>query len=142
MLYCRHHSPGLAGYAIIYAVRGVRHLLARYRGQSDRRTTLAEDCTESGRISTVDLGSNNGTLRDDQVAMEQAHREERAEAERRHQELMATLTAVLERSGHSAPADQSALIGQLQRRIAKLEAEVARLRNGDGANPTHGSAGE
>jgi len=41
------------------------------------------------------------------------------------------LTAVLERNGHSAPPDQSAVIEDLQQRVAELEAENARLRNGD-----------
>ena len=72
MLYCRRYSPGLAGYAIIYAVRGVRYLLARYRKQNDRRHAMAtEDSTESARVSPSDWetieetrmeeGKDNGT---------------------------------------------------------------------------------
>ena len=64
--------------------------------------------------------------------------EERAEAERRHHEMMAVLTgtitaltAILERNGHSAPTDQTAAIEQLQKRVTELEAEIALLRNGD-----------
>ncbi len=50
MLYCRRYSPGLAGYAIIYAARGVRHLLARYRSRRDRRCARLEKCTKAERV--------------------------------------------------------------------------------------------
>ena len=56
--------------------------------------------------------------------------------------LTGTIAAILDRNGHSAPTDQSAVIEELQRRVAELETENARLRSDDGGNPTLGSAGE
>jgi hypothetical protein len=53
--------------------------------------------------------------------------------------MMTALIALLERNGH-ASSDQSELIGQLQRRIADLEAENARLKNDSGENPSHAPA--
>ena len=73
----------------------------------------------------------------DQRDRRRARAEERAEAERRHHEMMtaltgtiAALTALLERNGQSS--NQSELVEQLRSRIDELEAENARLRNGDG----------
>ena len=74
---------------------------------------------------------------EDRAEAERVRREERAEAERRHHEMMtaltgtiAALTALLERNGHASP-DQSELVERLRQRIADLEAENVRLRNGD-----------
>lgn len=49
MLYHKQYGPGLAGYLIIYAARGVRHLLAYYRNQRDRRRARSEGCAEAER---------------------------------------------------------------------------------------------
>ena len=84
-------------------------MLTYYFDQRDRRRARAEDRAEAERV----------------------RREERADAERRHHEMMTALIAILERNGHTPP-EQSRAIEQLQRRIAELEAENARLRNGDG----------
>ncbi len=80
-----------------------------------------------------DLAAAERIRREEREAVEQARREEREAAERRHQEMMTALIALMERNGH-ASADQSAVIEQLQRRIAELEAEIASLRNGDVAS--------
>lgn len=95
------YLEGAAYIAIVLAVLGVPQLLTHYFDRRDRRR-------------------------------------DRAESERRHHEMMAALTgtitaltAILERNGHSAPLDQSAVIEDLQQRVAELEAENARLRNGD-----------
>ena len=101
------------------AVFGVPQLLTYYLDRRDRRRDRREERAEA----------------------ERARQEERAEAERRHLETMTALTgmitaltAILERNGHNAPADQSAVIERLQQRIAELEAEMALLRNGDAAS--------
>ena len=105
-------------------------MLTYYLDHRDRRRDRQEERAEAERARREDL-----------AAVERIRREEREAAERRHQEMMAALIALMERNVHTS-ADQPAVIEQLQRRIAELEAEVARLRNGDGANPTHGSASE
>ena len=109
------YLEGAAYIAIVLAVLGVPQLLTYFFDQRDRRRTQAE---------------------------------ERADAERRHQEMMtaltgtiAALTAMLERNGHGS-SEQSAVIAQLQSRIAELEAENARLRNGNGSDPPHDAADE
>ena len=108
------YLEGAAYIAIVLAVFGVPQLLTYYLDRRDRR-------------------------RDRQ--------EERAEAERRHQETMTALmgtltalTAILERNGHSATSDQSGAIEELRQRVAELEAENARLRNGNDNTPSHDSA--
>lgn len=57
--------------------------------------------------------------------------------------MMTALIAMLDRNGHTSPG-QSTVIEQLQQRIAELEAENARLRNGDGdgSDAQHGAASE
>ncbi len=117
------YLEGAAYIAIVLAVLGVPQLLTHYFDRRDRR----RDRAEAERIRREDLAT-----------AEHARREEREAAERRHQEMMTALagtitalTAVLERNGHSAPPDQSAVIEDLQQRVAELEAENARLRNGD-----------
>ncbi|MYC33155.1 MAG: hypothetical protein F4X64_08270 [Chloroflexi bacterium] len=117
------YLEGAAYIAIVLAVLGVPQLLTHYFDRRDRRRDRAE--------------------------AERIRREEREAAERRHQEMMTALTgtitaltAVLERNGHSAPTDESPVIGELQRRVAELEAENARLRNGKRDNPPDSSASE
>lgn len=113
------YLEGAAYIAIVLAVFGVPQLLTYYLDRRDRRRDRREERAEA----------------------ERARQEERAEAERRHLETMTALTgmitaltAILERNGHNAPADQSAVIERLQQRIAELEAEMALLRNGDAAS--------
>ena len=132
------YLEGAAYVAIVLAVFGVPQLISYYFDRRDRRRDRQEERAEAERVRREDLAT-----------AEQARREEREAAERRHQETMTALmgtltalTAVLERNGHSAPTDQSAVIEQLQRRVAELETESARLRNGNGNNPPHGSASE
>ena len=50
---------------------------------------------------------------------------------------IAALTAMLERNGRAAP-EQYRVVEQLQQRIAELEAENERLRNGNGGTSPHG----
>lgn len=116
------YLEGAAYIAIVLAVFGVPQLLTYYLDRRDRRRERREERAEA----------------------ELVRREERAEAERRHQETMtaltgmiAALTAILERNGHSAPADQSAVIEPLQQRIAELEAEITLLRDGNGSSQPH-----
>ncbi len=109
------YLEGAAYIAIVLAVFGVPQLLTYYLDRRDRRRERREDRAEA----------------------ERARREERAEAERRHHEMMTALIAILERNGHSAPADQSAVIERLQQRIAELEAEIALLRDGNGSSQSH-----
>ena len=101
------------------AVFGVPQLLTYYLDRRDRRRERREERADAERV----------------------RQEERAEAERRHHETMTALTgmiaalsAILERNGHYAPSDQSAVIERLQRRIAELETEIAFLRNDDAAS--------
>lgn len=117
------YLEGAAYIAIVLAVLGVPQLLTHYFDRRDRRRDRAET--------------------------ERIRREEREAAERRHQEMMTALTgtitaltAVLERNGHSVPPDQSAVIEDLQQRVAELEAENARLRNGNGDNLPHSSGSQ
>ena len=105
------YLEGAAYIAIVLAVFGVPQLLTYYLDRRDRR---------------------------------RERREERADAERRHHETMTALTgmitaltAILERNGHSAPTDQSAVIERLQQRIAELEAEITLLRDGNGSSQSH-----
>ena len=112
------YLEGAAYIAIVLAVLGVPQLLTYYFDQRDRRRARGEERAEAERI----------------------RREERCEAERRHQEMMTALIALMERNGN-ASLDQSGVIAQLQLRISELEAENARLRNGDGDLP-HVAAGE
>jgi len=100
----------------VLAVLGVPQLLSHYFDRRDRGRDRQEERAEAERL----------------------RREDRADAERRHQETMTALmgtltalTAVLERNGHDARTDQSAVIEELQRRVTELESENARLRNDD-----------
>ena len=110
------YLEGAAYIAIVLAVFGVPQLLTYYLDRRDRRRERREDRAETERI----------------------RREEREAAERRHQEMITALTgtiaAILERNGHSAPTDQSAVIEELQQRVAELETENASLRNVDAAD--------
>ena len=128
------YLAGAAYIAIVLAVFGVPQLLTYYLDRRDHR----RDRAEAERLRREDL-----------TTAERIRREEREAAERRHQEMMTALTgtitalaAILERNGHGAPADQSAAIEQLQRRIAELEAENAQLRNGNGDDPRRDSTSE
>ena len=123
------YLEGAAYIAIVLAVFGVPQLLTYYLDRRDRRRDRREERAETERVR-----------REERAETERVRREERAEAERRHHEMMTALIAILERNGHSAPADQSAVIEDLQRRIAELESENARLRNGSDGNPPHDSA--
>lgn len=121
------YLEGAAYIAIVLAVFGVPQLLSHYFDRRDRRRDRQEERAEAERVR-----------REDRELADQARREDRESAERRHQETMTALmgtltalTAVLERNGHSVPTDQSAVIEDLQYRIAELESENARLRNGD-----------
>ena len=124
------YLAGAAYIAIVLAVFGVPQLLTYYLDRRDRRRDRQEDRAEAERAR-----------REERAEAERLRREERAEAERRHHEMMTALTgtitaltAVLERNGHSTPTDQTAAIEQLRQRIVELEAENARLRNGDAAS--------
>ena len=118
------YLEGAAYIAIVLAVLGVPHMLTYYFERRERA--------------------------DDRAAAECRHQEERAErqrradqadAERRHLEMMTALVAIAERNGHPPPApaanpDASALIAQMQQRIADLENNVQELqhrRNGNGS---------
>ena len=126
--YCStlQYLEGAAYIAIVLAVFGVPQLLTYYLDRRDRRRDHREERAEAERV----------------------RREERADAERRHHEMMTALagtitalTAILERNGHTSP-EQSRVVEQLQQRIAELETENARLRNGNGGNPPHDAASE
>ena len=139
------YLAGAAYIAIVLAVFGVPQLLTYYLDRRDHR----RDRAEAERLRREDLTTAERIRREEREAAEQARREEREAAERRHQEMMTALTgtitalaAILERNGHGAPADQSAAIEQLQRRIAELEAENAQLRNGNGDDPRRDSTSE
>ena len=113
------YLEGAAYIAIVLAVFGVPQLLTYYLDRRDRRRDRREERAEAERV----------------------RREERADAERRHHEMMTALIALLERNGHASP-EQSAVIGQLQSRIAELEAENARLRDNKNGGAPHGAASE
>ena len=120
------YLEGAAYIAIVLAVFGVPQLLTYYLDRRDRRRDRREERAEVERV----------------------RREERADVERRHHEMMtaltgtiAALTAMLERNGHTSP-EQSRVIEQLQQRVAELEAENARLRNGNGSDPPNGAVSE
>ena len=132
------YLEGAAYLAIVLAVFGVPQLLTYYLDRRDRRRERREDRAEAERTRREEREAAEQARREEREAAEQARREERDAAERRRQEMMTALTgtiaAILERNGHSAPTDQSAVIAELQRRVAELETENARLRNGDAAS--------
>ena len=105
-------------------------MLTYYLDRRDRRRDHREERAEAERVR-----------REERAEAERVRREERAEAERRHNEMMTALIAIVERNGHASP-EQSRVVEQLQQRIAELETENARLRNGNGGNPPHAAASE
>ena len=104
------YLEGAAYIAIVLAVLGVPHMLTYYFERRERADA------------------------------ERQRRADQADAERRHLEMMTALVAIAERNGHLPPApavnpDASALIAQMQQRIADLENNVQELqhqRNGNG----------
>ena len=124
------YLEGAAYIAIVLAVFGVPQLLTYYLDRRDRRRDRREERAEAERVR-----------REERAEVERARREERADTERRHHEMMTALIALLERNGHASP-EQSAVIGQLQSRIADLEAENARLRDNKNGDAPHGAASE
>lgn len=124
------YLEGAAYIAIVLAVFGVPQLLTYYLDRRDRRRDRQEERAEAERLR-----------REERAEAERTRQEERAEAERRHHEMMTALIAILDRNGHAAP-EQSRVIDQLQQRIAELEAENARLRNGNGGAQPHEDGGE
>ena len=133
------YLEGAAYIAIVLAVLGVPQLLTYYFDQRDRRRARGEDRAETERMRLEERTEAERVRREDRAETERIRREERIEAERRHHEMMTALIALLERNGNASP-DQSGVIAQLQLRISELEAENARLRNGDGDLP-HVAAG-
>ncbi len=133
------YLEGAAYIAIVLAVLGVPQLLTYYFDRRDRR----HDRVEAERVRREEREAVEQARREEREAVEEARREEREAAERRHQEMMTALIALLERNGN-ASSGQFAIIEQLQRRIGELEAENARLRNGDGnhGSPPHVPASE
>ena len=131
------YLEGAAYIAIVLAVFGVPQLLTYYLDRRDRRRDRREDLAEAERVRQAERAETERVRREERAEAERVRREERAEAERRHHETMTTLTAILERNGHT-PATQSTTIEQLQRRITELEAQIALLRSGDGSDTAAG----
>ena len=111
--------------AIMIAVLGVPQMLSSYFDLRARR--LAEERQEERRREE---------RRQDEERRREERREDAEAAERRHQEIMAALIAVLS-SGRNHGNGQDDLIRTLQQTIEDLRAENDRLRqqNGDDNSP-------
>ena len=131
------YLEGAAYIAIVLAVFGVPQLLTYYLDRRDRRRDHREERADAERVRQEERADAERVRQEERAEAERVRQEERAEAERRHHEMMTALIAILERNGHSAPPDQSAVIERLQRRIAELEAEVAFLRDGNESSQSH-----
>ena len=151
------YLEGAAYISIVLAVIGVPHMLTYYferreraadraaaerrredeRAEADRRRE--DERAEADRRREDERAEADRQRRADQADAERRRQDERADAERRHLEMMTALVAIAERNGHPPPApaanpDASALIAQMQQRIADLENNFQELQNQRNAN--------
>ena len=161
------YLEGGAYIAIIIAVIGVPQLLTYFLDRRDRQrdrreryqerqTRREEERTrreeERARYEQERARQKEERARHEQdrdMARQEAERrryEERAEADRRHQETLTAMTALIAAvvksangNGHSS-GETADTIAQLLQRVRDLEAENARLRHDDHANGGGGDA--
>ena len=117
------YLEGAAYIAIVLAVLGVPQMLTYYFERRDRRRERDDDRAIAERQRAADQAEAERQRAADRAEAERVRREERAAAERRHLEMMTALVALTDRNGHTTP-DPSALIAQMQQRIADLESYV------------------
>ena len=143
------YLEGAAYIAIVLAVLGVPQMLTYYFERRDRRRerdddqAMAErqrvsDRAEAERQRAADQAEAERQRAADRAEAEQVRREERAAAERRHLEMMTALVALTDRNGHTTP-DPSALIAQMQQRIADLESYVQEQQQQRSGNAAPGA---
>ena len=124
--------------AIMLAVVGVPQLLSSYFDLRARRLDRLENEANAERRHREMLEERREERHRDEERRRQEEERRRHDSEladRRHQELMAMLLAVLTNGTNQSEA-QAELIRSLQQTVANLEAENDRLRrqNGDSAS--------
>ena len=142
------YLEGAAYIAIVLAVIGVPHMLTYYferRERADDRAAAErrreDERAEAERRRQDERAEADRQRRADQAEADRRRQDEQAAAERRHLEMMTALVAIAERNGHPPPTpapaanpDASALIAQMQQRIADLENNFQELQHQHNAN--------
>jgi Flp pilus assembly protein TadB len=131
------YFEGEAYIAIVVAVLGVPQMLSSYFDIRERRRSRSEDRLETERTRSENRLEAERIRQEAERTRreaEQTRREERAEAERRHTEMMTALAGILagQSNGRPAASNGAADNAELLRRLAAIEAAL-----GISGGPTH-----